>query len=140
MSFDPTLASPLDRIRLDLGDTETGAELIADETITAMLAYQGDDERKATVALASALIVRFAQQPGAVTLGDGEGRVEWGARLEGWEALIKRLTAELAASDASAARAAGGFKVVRPGRYGEESSGYGEESSEYRRDVGREPW
>lgn len=127
-TFDPMLASALDRVRLSLGDTDETAPLLEDETITAMLAHQGNDEAKATIALASALIVRFAQEPDKVTLAGDEGAVQWNSRLKGWQALIARLESE----GGGAARVSGGMSVLRPSRFGAERS-------EYRAD-GRCPW
>jgi hypothetical protein len=125
-TFDPSLADAISRIRFDLGDTAEPA-FVEDETITAMVAG-APDEREATVKLASALIVRFAQEPDRVELADGEGAVTWSARLRGWQALISRLQAEKAA----AVREAGtGFRVLSPSR--------ALERAEYRRD-GRCDW
>jgi hypothetical protein len=125
-SFSPDLSDAVSRIRLDLGDTAAPG-LLEDETITAMLAASSN-EREATIKLASALIVRFAQEPDKVELAGDEGAVSWGNKVKGWQALISRLQAETL----SAKRESGGFSVLRPSRYGEERA-------EYRGD-GRCPW
>jgi hypothetical protein len=125
-TFDPSLGDAISRIRFDLGDT-VDPGFVADETITAMVAAS-PDEREATIKLASALIVRFAQEPDKVDLADGEGKVEWGARLRGWQALISRLQSEKAEAVKAAS---GGFRVLSPSR--------GRERAEYRRER-RDCW
>lgn len=124
-TFDPSLGEAVSRIRLDLGDTVEPA-FLEDETITAMLAAS-PTEADATIKLASALIVRFAQEPDKVDLADGEGTVTWGARLRGWQALIGRIQSEKAEAVRAAA---GGFRILRPTRGGEDCG-------EYRRDGRR---
>lgn len=109
-TFDPSLGDAVSRIRLDLGDT-TEPGLLEDETITATLAGSAT-EREATIKLASALIVRFSQEPDKVELEEG-ATVTWGARSRGWQALISRLQAE----QVEATKAAGaGFRILRPSR------------------------
>jgi len=116
-TFDPALPAALDRMRLALGDTNTGAakpagadplQLPVDNAIyTGLLAYHGQDERAATVALADALIARYSQEPTKAAL-DGLESAEWAARLRGWETLAARLRAEVSADQARTARAASG--------------------------------
>jgi len=120
-TFNPDLSDPVSRVRLDLGDTDVAAAMLEDETITAMLARHGADERLATISLASALVARYAQEPDKVDLAQGEGGVQWTARLKGWQGLIGRLQSELAAT---AGQARPGFRTLRPKRYGEEPGEY----------------
>jgi hypothetical protein len=124
-TFDPSLGDAISRIRFDLGDT-VDPGFVEDETITAMVTAS-PDEREATIKLASALIVRFAQEPDKVELAGDEGAVTWSARLRGWQGLISRLQSEKA--DAVKV-ASGGFRMLRPTRGGQECG-------EYRRDGRR---
>lgn len=125
MSYDPALSRSLDRLRLAVGDTDVDNELLFDETYTAMLAYLGDDEDKTVIAIADALIVKFAQEPDRIRLAGDDGEVEWRNRLNGWKDLIARKKEDVAS-------ATGGFQIKRPSRFDEEAC-------EYRAD-GRCPW
>jgi hypothetical protein len=114
-TFKPDLSDPVSRIRFDLGDTDVAAALLEDETITAMAARLGGDERRATLQLASGLMARFAMEPDKIELAEDEGSVTWGSRLKGWESLIRRLTAEISEA---ALRSSSGFRTVRALRVG----------------------
>ena len=104
MAYDPTLDTPLDRLRFQLGDTDSAAELLPDGTYTAVLTAQAalsdDDaviERGAALALLDGLIAKFAQMPSKVA-NDKGASVEWRDRLEAWKALRVRLLADAAAA------------------------------------------
>lgn len=60
MAFDPTLATALDRIRLLIADTET-PELVADATITALIAA-GGTEKFIAAKLCRDLALRLAKR------------------------------------------------------------------------------
>lgn len=95
MAYDPTLDTPLDRLRFQLGDTDSAAELLPDGTYTAVLLAQDDDETAAALALLDGLIAKFAQMPSKVATDKGAS-VEWRDRLEAWRALRTRLLAVVA--------------------------------------------
>lgn len=68
-TFDPGLGSTRDRLRLELGDTDTSAPVLADETYDALYAtYAGESTatrryQLAILALARAILAKVAQQP-----------------------------------------------------------------------------
>lgn len=95
MTYNPALTSATDRLRFMLGDIDT-AELLPDATYAAVITTSGDDERAAAITLANGLIARFAHLPTQVD-NTGGARVTWQNRLAGWQALITRLQAEIAA-------------------------------------------
>lgn len=95
MSYDPGLVTARDRVRFAVGDTNSTAELLGDETYDALLAGTAGDESKATVQAAEYLIVRFAQEPDKLDLDGGKTAAEWGERIGAWRRLADRLRAEL---------------------------------------------
>jgi hypothetical protein len=121
-TYDPTLLSALDRLRFLLGDTDTAAALLPDETYTAMLASKGADETLAAIALADALIARFAQLATrkSVDGAGGAGSVEYGNRLAAWRELAARLRKEVTQA-AIVSRGSGG--ITRPSRADDERGG-----------------
>lgn len=136
-TFDSTLSTARDRMRLALGDTNTGVakasgtdpmQLPVDDSIYAgLLAYHGNDERKTTLALAEALIAKYAQEPNKATLNNVQS-AEWANRLQSWVTTATRLRAEIA----SAAPRSTGTTVLTQRRDG---TGRGE----YRRRDGCHP-
>lgn len=113
--YDPTLPRTIDRMRFALGDTvvePVTSALIEDETYTAMLAYHAQSEPRAIIALAQALIARYAREPDRVDV-EGKTIVSWRDRLLGWKGLIATLTAE---QQSLAALAAGGVIVRKRSR------------------------
>lgn len=118
-TYNPSLATPTDRMRLALGDTNTDAPLRPDDTYAAMLAHHGGDERKAKIELADGLVTQYAQMPSRLELAGDGGAAEWKDRLGAWSSLAKRLRDEIERdARAAAARAASGFRVLRPTRDG----------------------
>jgi cell division GTPase FtsZ len=67
-TYNPSRPAALDRIRAALGDTDTTDALLQDEEITAVLASVGS-ETGAVAQLAAELVVRFAREPGDLTVG-----------------------------------------------------------------------
>ena len=106
-TYDPTLPAVRDRLRLALGDTDTAAPLLTDEEYDGMLAHQGNSEAKTLIALARALIVRFAQKPTEVDV-DGGVAVKWAERLRAWRELVAQQEATLVPA---------GFGIRRPERF-----------------------
>jgi hypothetical protein len=81
-TYNPTLASITDHIRLALGDTDTTAALLADETIQAKLNAFGYQE--ALAQLAEALVAQFGQKPSEYS-EDGGLRLKWTERISAWQ-------------------------------------------------------
>lgn len=92
MSFDATIQTPKDRLRLQLGDTsgDASTELLEDNTYLAALAKFGGDEDKALLFLAEGLYAKYSQQSTSVTLISGVN-VRWRDRLKAWDETITRL-------------------------------------------------
>jgi hypothetical protein len=80
-TYDPTLPTDRDHIRLALGDTDTAAPLIIDSTIDAMLLEYAYLE--ALALLADALIAEFGQMPDRYSDQQGVA-LQWTGRLESW--------------------------------------------------------
>lgn len=90
-TFDPTLATARDRLRLALGDTDVSdatAVLFADETYDALIAA-AESEDGALLAAARAAYARLANEP--TQFKDGDGAVTWGNRLAAMSSLIDRI-------------------------------------------------
>lgn len=95
-SYDPTLTTALDRMRLRLGDTDVEPEedaLAPDETYLALLSLQG--EALGTATLAESFAARFGQEPGTVTVGGDT--ISWKDRVSTWLELAARLRKDAAA-------------------------------------------
>ncbi|MBS1716463.1 MAG: hypothetical protein JSS72_01875 [Armatimonadetes bacterium] len=85
MSFDPSLPSLRDHLRLALGDTDSVSPLLADETIDAKLAAVGYLE--ALAQLAEALAVEAAQDPSRYAEDSSGMNIQWGERVAAWRQL-----------------------------------------------------
>ncbi|MEN6583051.1 MAG: hypothetical protein ABFD54_11425 [Armatimonadota bacterium] len=83
-TYDPTLPTLRDHIRLALGDTDTTNPLVQDETINAKLTTCGYCE--ALAQLAEALASEFAQRPDSYAESGGL-TVKWGERVQAWQDL-----------------------------------------------------
>lgn len=111
-SFNPALATRLDRARLLLGDTGTikdsGGDplwLLDNATIDALIQAEGFAEGVAQAA--EALITRFAQEPDELTEeGDRGLSLKWTERVSAWRELAARMRSGLG----------GSAQVVRGGR------------------------
>lgn len=127
MSFDPSLPSVRDRLRLQLGDT-TGVEateFLPDETYDAVYAYNGNKEPETLLALAEGLIAKFSQAASRINLGDME--FSWRDRMTAWKAITEKFSGISAASTGS------GFVIMSPQRDDENLP-------EYERPFTMEPW
>lgn len=108
-TFDPSLSTPKDWIRHNVGDIdmtddpETGTPnaLREDETYDAML-NGGLTIRQATIQVARSLANEYGQQPSMFNQPSSIG-VSWGDRVRAWLATVTSLTAE-----ENAAKATGG--------------------------------
>jgi hypothetical protein len=95
-TYDETLPSPKDRIRLSLGDTDGLDPLLSDETILSALdqyAGLGDLAEPATTAfLARSLAARFGRIPSSMTIPGGPS-LTYGDRVKSWLELASKLEA-----------------------------------------------
>lgn len=126
MSFDPSLPSVRDRLRLQLGDTsgDAATELLLDSIYDAVYAYHGNNDSKTLVALAESLIAKFSQAASRINLGDME--FSWRDRMTAWKAIVLKF------EGISASEGGGGFVIQRPER--------GIVCGEYERPFLEEPW
>lgn len=85
-TFDPaTLATvPKDQVRLLVGDTDAGEQLVADEAITFLLAARGGDVALAAADVADRLQAYFSRQP---DVDSGDESVDFSGRAERYAAL-----------------------------------------------------
>lgn len=127
MSFDPSLPTVRDRLRLQLGDT-TGVEateFMPDETYDAVYAYHGNKEPETLLALAEGMIAKFSQAASRINLGDME--FSWRDRMKGWQAIVEKF------EGIAAGAGGGGFTIMKPSRDDEPLP-------EYERPFTMEPW
>jgi hypothetical protein len=89
-TFNPTLPTLKDHVRLAVGDTDTGAAMLADETITALLAAHTYPE--ALALCCDALVSLYGQRPSEYAESGGV-KITWGERIEAWKDLAKRARA-----------------------------------------------
>lgn len=93
-TFNIALISATDRMRFDVGDTNVAAALWQDETYQGLLTRYDNNESRATLAAAEALLMRYGQEPNKVEI-TGAVKVEWEERIKMWGALVNRLRVEL---------------------------------------------
>lgn len=122
MTFTYTDAQPtaLQRVRHDIGDTDSSRPLRSDETINAVLVVAGTvgtatevtlAEKVATAELASALAVEYAQRPDSIDK-PGKIAVSWRDRVKAWQALATRLYGEVAAASVATSSTVGAQSVA----------------------------
>lgn len=99
-TFDPLLTTVRDRLRFQLGDTNTVDPLLDDATYDAALAMY-PDWRSAGADLASGLASRFAQEPDSIAIS-GEITLSWRSRVQRWTQLAAVWTAGVAADTEAA--------------------------------------
>lgn len=58
-SFDESLSTNRDKVRLKLGDTDTTSQLLSNETISALLTEHNDDVDMTTISCCRAIIAKF---------------------------------------------------------------------------------
>ena len=99
MSFDPTIPTTLDRIRLIVGDTSSdpATELFPDETYTATIAMY-TNWKLAAAAMAEAVAVKIEQDPTSFT-AVGDMSVGWSDRTRSLRDTASRLRMEAGAED-----------------------------------------
>jgi hypothetical protein len=92
MSYDPVSQTALNMSRRALGDTSNDAalELLSDAEITALISANGYNLGVAL--MAEGLSVRFAQEPGSVTLPSGLS-VSWSQRVQEWRLIASQYRA-----------------------------------------------
>jgi hypothetical protein len=83
-TFDPSLSTLKDHIRLAIGDTDTTAAMLADETIAALLAAHTYPE--ALAQCCDALVTRYGQRPDEYAESGGV-KITWGERCKRWSEL-----------------------------------------------------
>jgi hypothetical protein len=111
-TFSPSLDTALDRLRFSLGDTDTSAPLLDDETYTAALDRYEDDEGEALSFLRSGLMASYAH------------KVDYKAGTES-ESLSDRFKNFQAATENGLGGSGGGFMVITPVRLSECSGEFG---------------
>lgn len=89
MSYNPALASPIDRARFVLADTDTSLnvdnssnELLPDATYASLIGLYG--LRAGIMAAAAHLVVLYAQYPDKVSESGGKS-LTWSERIKAWE-------------------------------------------------------
>lgn len=85
-TFDISLASKRDHIRLALGDIDASSPLLVDETIDAKLSAFSYLE--ALAQLAEALVAQFGQRPDEYSESGGLS-IKWGERIAAWRKLAE---------------------------------------------------
>lgn len=84
-TYDLTLPTDKDHIRLALGDIDTDNPLLQDETILVKL--QSFGYREALAQLAEGLASQYAQMPDSFT--DDGMQLTWRERISNWQSLAK---------------------------------------------------
>lgn len=108
-TYDPTLDTPLDRVRFRLGDTvvvpESAAQL-SNEEITALLTQADGNEGRAALAAAKSLYARYSRM---VSTSVGDTSIQMGELADNFRSLIHDLEEELMASGVIGTPYAGGI-------------------------------
>lgn len=115
-TFTKLLTTAISRVRRAVGDTASPG-LVPDETITAYVTLYG--EAGAIRAVAGALAVEYAQQPGSVTLPNGLS-ASWRDRVTTWQAIASGVFGVGAATSFAAAAVRGdGYALAADAEYTE---------------------
>jgi hypothetical protein len=94
-TFNPALTSTRDQLRLELGDTDTSAAVLADETYDALYTIYASEAtttrryQLTLLALVRAILAKVAQQPVVVEVS-GAIKVDFRARLPLWQSIAQR--------------------------------------------------
>lgn len=91
-SFNESLTSDLDKVRLRIGDTDSEEVLLSNETITALLTIR-NDVILASIDCVEAILGKFAREIDRQALGLGGPRSQ---KTSHYTALLKELRAEAA--------------------------------------------
>jgi hypothetical protein len=59
-SYDPSLTTPLSKVRFKIGDTTEGAFIFHDEEIEAILVQEGNNILNTSIVLVRSLVMRYA--------------------------------------------------------------------------------
>lgn len=103
-SFDPSLPTPLDRMRDALGDIDVEAPLAPDETYMTRLNDAGGSWRLAAAAMARSFASRAISEPSSFT-ATGDMSVSWNNQAATWLKIAQALEADAAREN----QAEGGF-------------------------------
>ena len=80
MSFNTSLATNMDKVRFECGDTDTTAEQVADATITALLTMEGDNVLLTAARVCDHLAAKYSAivstANGALSISDAQSRAE----------------------------------------------------------------
>ena len=119
-SYDPTLSTPKDHVRLLLGDNgvDGGSYLLQDEEINANVTALGFN--LAVAQLAESLATRFAQYPDETDTAGGT-RLSWRTRVSAWQTLAKTMRTQGASADPT--KQAPIRKAARVGQLGSDDPG-----------------
>ena len=85
-TYTNTLLTLRDRVRFQLGDTDTALVLLADEEIAAVLTLKSNVEADALVYLAKGLLRRYGREPVKITQ-DGQ-TLDFTGRIAVWQELV----------------------------------------------------
>lgn len=115
-TFNPGLASDLDRVRFAVGDTDTAKAVIQDETITALLGETGATVASVSASVAQSILTIYQQRVTYDVDGQGERFSDLAKNYAATVALLQqRALAEAAAGaddDAVAASVALGGGIM----------------------------
>jgi hypothetical protein len=91
-TFNPALPTPLDRVRLKIGDTKTADPILQDETIEALLVTHSNDETRTAVAAARAALAFLSDKSDRTAVGQTTARSQ---RFEQMKVILEKLEADL---------------------------------------------
>jgi hypothetical protein len=111
-TFDITLPTARDRMRMALGDTDPSNPIRYNETYDSMLAYW-EDETIATAKMARAFASQFGRDPSSVSIPGGPS-VSYASRVPTWLDLAKNLESAIGSLGGSTSSYTAS-KAVRPG-------------------------
>lgn len=118
MSYDPSLTTVRDRIRMIVGDTSgvEEEEFFLDESYDAVIA-QHSNWKIAAAVMAEGVAVKIEQDPSSFT-AVGDMSVGWSDRTRMLRDIAKRMRAEAAAEDSSIDNSIVSVPLVRQGSGG----------------------
>lgn len=73
-TFDSSLATERDEVRLKIGDTQSALELLSDETIDALLSANDDDVLATSIAATKAILARLSRDTDRSAIGFSTSR------------------------------------------------------------------
>src|SRR3990167_8469382 len=84
------------RVRLNIGDTDTARQLLQDEEIDAYLSAASDNLGRATINSLKAILARWSTRPDSQTVGDVS--IDWSGLLARIKALLAYYESDAAAA------------------------------------------